>query len=75
MTRRLGLEVILFLWTKNVSASDIQSQIMEVNGEEAMRRQRVAKWYHYFQSDRQDDENRNMAGGGRPSSSTEINQH
>ncbi|GFV08413.1 histone-lysine N-methyltransferase SETMAR [Trichonephila clavipes] len=39
-------------WAKNVSASAIHSQIVEVHGEEAISRQHVAKWCHYFQSDR-----------------------
>ncbi|GFV32156.1 putative DD41D transposase [Trichonephila clavipes] len=50
MARRLGnryrLEVravIRFLWAKNVSSSDIHSQIVEVYGEEVMRRQHVEK--------------------------------
>ncbi|GFV77059.1 hypothetical protein TNCV_691271 [Trichonephila clavipes] len=46
---RSRLEVramIRFLWTKNVSASDIHSQIEEVYGEEAMRKQHAAKWYN-----------------------------
>ncbi|GFW68664.1 hypothetical protein TNCV_530171 [Trichonephila clavipes] len=50
---------------KNVSASDIYSQIVEVTGEEAMRRQHALKWCHSFQSGRQDVENRNMAESGR----------
>ncbi|GFX53941.1 histone-lysine N-methyltransferase SETMAR [Trichonephila clavipes] len=77
MARCLGnwsrLEVramIQFLWSKNVSASNIQSQIVEIYGEEAMSRQHIAKWHHSFQSGRQDVENRNMAGNGCPSSLT-----
>lgn len=46
--------VIRFLWAKNVSASKIHSQIVEVNGEEAMSRQLVAKWCRSFQSYRKD---------------------
>ncbi|GFV48098.1 histone-lysine N-methyltransferase SETMAR [Trichonephila clavipes] len=66
--------VIRFLWTKNVSASDIHSQIVEVYGEEEMRRQHVAKLCHSFQSSRQDVENHNMVGSSRlRSSTTEIN--
>ncbi|GFV45881.1 HTH_48 domain-containing protein [Trichonephila clavipes] len=60
--------MIQFLWAKNVSSFDIHSQIVKVYGEEAMNRQHVAKWCHSFQSSRQDDENRNMAGSSRPSS-------
>ncbi|GIY04084.1 histone-lysine N-methyltransferase SETMAR [Caerostris darwini] len=81
MARRLEnwsrLEVraeVQFLLAKNVSASPIHSQIVEVYGEEARSRQHVAKWCRSFQSSRQDVENRNMAGSGRASSSTtEIN--
>ncbi|GIY82216.1 histone-lysine N-methyltransferase SETMAR [Caerostris darwini] len=66
--------VIRFLWAKNVSASDIHSQIVDVYGEEAMSRQHVAEWCRSFQSGRQDVENRTMAGRDRSSSSmTEIN--
>ncbi|GFU66556.1 hypothetical protein TNCV_4357121 [Trichonephila clavipes] len=71
-TRRLGnsscLKVqvmIRFLWAKNKSASDMHSQIGEVYGEEAMNRQHVAKWCHYFPSCRQDVENSNRVGNGR----------
>ncbi|GFX12826.1 histone-lysine N-methyltransferase SETMAR [Trichonephila clavipes] len=76
MARHLGnwsrLEVravIRSLWEKNVSASDIYSQIMEVYGAEAISRQHEAKWCHYFESGRQDFENRNVAGSCRSSSS------
>ncbi|GFV78881.1 hypothetical protein TNCV_4079811 [Trichonephila clavipes] len=66
--------MIRFLWVNNVSASDIHSQIVEVYGEEAMSRQHLVKWCRYFQSARQDVNNRNMAGSCRPSSlTTEIN--
>ncbi|GBO27530.1 hypothetical protein AVEN_225981-1 [Araneus ventricosus] len=51
--------LILFLWTKNVSTSEIHSQIVEVYGEEAISRQHVAKFCRSFQSDREDVENRN----------------
>ncbi|GFW01663.1 histone-lysine N-methyltransferase SETMAR [Trichonephila clavipes] len=54
--------VIQFLWANNVSASDINSQIEEVYGEEAMSIQHVAKWCQSFQSGRQDIENHNMSG-------------
>ncbi|GFW26589.1 histone-lysine N-methyltransferase SETMAR [Trichonephila clavipes] len=62
--------VIRFLWAKNVSACGIHCQILEVYSEEAMDIQHVVKWCHSFQSGRKDVENRNMAGNGRPSSST-----
>ncbi|GFU10856.1 histone-lysine N-methyltransferase SETMAR [Trichonephila clavipes] len=82
MTKLLGstsrLEVcalIRFLWAKNVSASDICSQIVEVDSDDAMSRQHVVKLCHSFQSGRQDAENHNMAGSGLPSSSkAEINK-
>ncbi|GFV07376.1 histone-lysine N-methyltransferase SETMAR [Trichonephila clavipes] len=71
MTDYVGLKLKK---AKNVSASDIHSQIGEVNGEEAMSRHHVTKWSRSFQSGRQDVENHNMAGSGRPNSSTtEIN--
>ncbi|GFT52157.1 histone-lysine N-methyltransferase SETMAR [Trichonephila clavipes] len=81
MARRLGnwscLEVramFRILWAKNVSASEIYSQIVEVYGEEAMIRLHVAKWYHFFQSGRQIVKNHNMAANGWLSfSTTEIN--
>ncbi|GFW14970.1 histone-lysine N-methyltransferase SETMAR [Trichonephila clavipes] len=81
-TRRLGnwtcLEVRAlnrFLWAKNLSASDIHSQIVDVYGEEAMATcSEMMSGSHSFQSGRKDVKNRNMAGSGRPSSSTtEIN--
>ncbi|GFV02891.1 uncharacterized protein TNCV_3610201 [Trichonephila clavipes] len=63
MARLLGswtrLEVragIRFLWVKNVSSSEMSRH--------------VAKLCHSFQSGRQDIENRNMTGNGRPGSST-----
>ncbi|GFT69374.1 histone-lysine N-methyltransferase SETMAR [Trichonephila clavipes] len=59
--------VIRFLWAKNVSASDIHIQIVEVYGEKAMSRQHVAKWCLSFQSEKPDVENRNMAGSIRSS--------
>ncbi|GFT87051.1 histone-lysine N-methyltransferase SETMAR [Trichonephila clavipes] len=75
MARHLGnwscLEaraVSRYLWAKNVPGSDIHSQIVEVYGEEAMSRQRVATRCHSFQSGRHDVENRNMAGSNRPNS-------
>ncbi|GFU02240.1 histone-lysine N-methyltransferase SETMAR [Trichonephila clavipes] len=61
--------MIRFLWAKNVSASGIHSQIVEVYGKEAMSRQDVAKWCQPFQSGRQNVENHNMTGRGRPCSS------
>ncbi|GFX27284.1 hypothetical protein TNCV_3340961 [Trichonephila clavipes] len=42
--------MIWLSWAKNVSASDIHCQVMEVYGEEAMGRQHVAKWCYSFQS-------------------------
>ncbi|GFT25249.1 histone-lysine N-methyltransferase SETMAR [Trichonephila clavipes] len=66
--------VTQFLWAKNVSISNIYSQIMEAYGEEAMSRQHAAKWCCSFQSGRQNVKNCNVAGSSRPSSSTtEIN--
>ncbi|GFV90298.1 histone-lysine N-methyltransferase SETMAR [Trichonephila clavipes] len=77
MVRRLGnwsrLEmraVIRFLWARNVSTSAIYNQIMEFYGEQTMSRQLVTKWCRSFQSGKKDVGNRNMAGSGRPSSST-----
>ncbi|GFY00558.1 histone-lysine N-methyltransferase SETMAR [Trichonephila clavipes] len=75
MARRIGnwscsevRAVIRFLRAKNESASAIHSQIMEVYGEEVMSRQHAMKGCHSFQSGRQDVENRNVAGSGRPNS-------
>ncbi|GFX85191.1 hypothetical protein TNCV_1647381 [Trichonephila clavipes] len=76
MARRLGnlsrfevRAVIRLLWAKNVSTSEILSQIEELFGEEAMSRQHVVKWCHSFQSGRQDVENHNIARSGWQSSS------
>ncbi|GFW73244.1 histone-lysine N-methyltransferase SETMAR [Trichonephila clavipes] len=66
--------MIRFLWANNKFVSDIHRQIFEIYGEEALRRHHVVKWCRSFQSGRQDVDNRNMAGNGRPSfSTTEIN--
>lgn len=66
--------VIRFLWAKNVSVSEIHSQMVEVYGEEAMSRHHVAKWCRCFKADREDVEHHNRAASGRPNSSTtEIN--
>ncbi|KFM63570.1 Histone-lysine N-methyltransferase SETMAR, partial [Stegodyphus mimosarum] len=61
--------VIRFLWAKNVAASEIHRQIVEVYGDKAMSRQQVAKWSRSYQAGREDVENRNMEASGRPSSS------
>ncbi|GBM75478.1 hypothetical protein AVEN_54078-1 [Araneus ventricosus] len=58
-------DLILFLWTNNVSTSEIHSQIVEVYGEEAISRH-VAKFCHSFQSGREDVGNRNREASGRP---------
>ncbi|XP_035228570.1 uncharacterized protein LOC118200722 [Stegodyphus dumicola] len=66
--------VIRFLWAKNVAASEIHRQIVEVYGDKAMSRQQVAKWCCSYQAGREHVENRNMEASGRRSSSrTDIN--
>ncbi|XP_035207091.1 uncharacterized protein LOC118181956 [Stegodyphus dumicola] len=66
--------VILFLWAKNVPASEIHRQIVEVYGDKAMNRQQVAKWCRSYQAGREHVENRSMEASGLPSSSrTDIN--
>ncbi|GFT76625.1 histone-lysine N-methyltransferase SETMAR [Nephila pilipes] len=68
-------DVIQFLWAKNMVASKIHRQIVEVYGDKAMSRQQVAKWCSSFQAGMEHVENRNMEASGRPSSSrTDINQ-
>ena len=52
--------VIRFLWAKNVAASEIHRQIVEVCGDKAMSRQQVAKWCRSYQAGREQVENRNM---------------
>ncbi|GFU27169.1 hypothetical protein TNCV_775851 [Trichonephila clavipes] len=71
-SRSEARSMIRFLREKNVSPSDIHSQIVKVYGEEAMSRQHEAKWCPSFQSSRQDDGNCNMTGSGRPSSRQEL---
>ncbi|XP_035210368.1 protein Wnt-16-like [Stegodyphus dumicola] len=72
-SRKMG-DVIRFLWAKNVAASEIHRQIVEVYGDKAMSRQQVAKWCRSYQAGREHVENRNMEESGRPSSSrTDIN--
>ncbi|XP_035215289.1 uncharacterized protein LOC118188881 [Stegodyphus dumicola] len=61
--------VIRFLWAKNVAASEIHRQIVEVYGDKAMSRQQVARWCRSYQAGREHVENRNMEASGRRSSS------
>ncbi|GFU04615.1 hypothetical protein TNCV_4377011 [Trichonephila clavipes] len=73
-SRDVGTSSYRYHTATNVSTSPIHTQIVEVYGEEAMSRQRVAKWCHSFQSGTHGIENPKMAGSGRPSSSKgEIN--
>ncbi|XP_035212130.1 protein GVQW3-like [Stegodyphus dumicola] len=66
--------LIRFLWAKNVAASEIHRQIIEVYGDKAMSRQQVAKWCRSYQAGREHVKNRNMEASGRPSSSrTDFN--
>ncbi|XP_035216761.1 uncharacterized protein LOC118190194 [Stegodyphus dumicola] len=61
--------VIRFLWAKNVAASEIHRQIVEVYGDKAMSRQQLVKWCRSYQAGREHVENRNMEASSRPSSS------
>ncbi|GFT86505.1 hypothetical protein TNCV_3463981 [Trichonephila clavipes] len=63
------------IFSRRYTAYAIHSQIAEVYAEEATSRQLVAKRCHFFQSGRQDAENCNMAGSGRPSFSNDRNHN
>ncbi|GFU52866.1 hypothetical protein TNCV_2254821 [Trichonephila clavipes] len=76
--RRQMVLLMSYSWCKGGScrfpegSGRLNCKTGKVYGEEAIRRQHVAKWRHSFQSGRDNVENRNMTRSDRPSSSTTV---